>query len=166
LKLLTEPFGISTGEIGLLVTAVTAPAIMLIPVSGLLADRVGWKPVLTVGLLCFGLGGIGIAFTNDFEIAPKLRVLQGPGFAGITPVIITSLSDFYSGDTEATAQGIRFSVTGLSQAVFPAIAGATSCSGGSTPSLFIDSQFRLRSWSPSFPMNRPLLETQGLHTRS
>jgi len=124
LNLLNEPFGVSTDEIGLLVTAVTAPAIMLIPVSGLLADRVGRKSVLIVGLLCFGLGGIGIAFTNDFEVALKLRVLQGPGFAGITPVIITSPGDFYSGDTEVTAQGIRFSVTGLSQAVFPVIAGA------------------------------------------
>ena len=53
LNSLNEPFGVSTDEIGLLVTAVTAPAIMLIPVSGLLADRVGRKSVLIVGLLCF-----------------------------------------------------------------------------------------------------------------
>lgn len=104
---------------------------MLIPVSGLLADRVGRKSVLIVGLLCFGLGGIGIAFTNDFEATLKLRVLQDPGFADITPVIITLLCN--SGDTEAAAQGIRFIITGLSQAVFPVIAGAIVVLGWQCP---------------------------------
>lgn len=133
LNSLTGPFGVSTGEIGLLVTAVTAPAIVLIPVSGLFADRIGRKPVLVAGLLCFGISGLGIAFTTDFQVALGLRVLQGVGFAGITPIIITSIGDLYSGGVEATAQGIRFGVSGLSQAVFPAISGIVVVFGWQYP---------------------------------
>ncbi len=123
LNSLTDPFNVSAAEIGLLVTAIAAPSIVLIPLSGLLTDRVGRKPVLIGGLLCFGGGGLAIAFTTEFRIALVFRVVQGVGFAGITPVIITALGDLYEGDSEATAQGIRFGVSGLSQAIFPAIAG-------------------------------------------
>ena len=133
LNSLTGPFNVSSAEIGLLVTAITAPAIVLIPLSGLVADRIGRKPVLVSGLLCFGFGGLSIAFTTDFYVALGLRVLQGIGFAGITPIIITSLGDLYSGGVEATAQGIRFGVSGLSQAVFPAIAGVVVAFGWQYP---------------------------------
>lgn len=120
---LTGPFDVSAAEIGLVVTAVAAPAVLLIPLSGALTDRLGRKPVLVGGLLCFGIGGLGIAFTTDFRVVIGLRVLQGIGFSGITPIIITSLGDLYEGDDETTAQGLRFGVSGLSQALFPAAAG-------------------------------------------
>jgi MFS family permease len=116
-------FGVSVAEIGLLITAVAAPSMLLIPLSGVLTDRFGRKPFLVAGLLIFGAGGVGIAFTTDFRVALGLRALQGIGFAGVIPVIITSLGDLYEGDVEATAQGIRFGTTGASQAVFPVIAG-------------------------------------------
>jgi MFS family permease len=120
---LTGPFGVSAARIGLVVTAVAAPSIFLIPLSGLLTDRFGRKPVLVAGLLGFGGGGFAIAFTTDFAVVLALRALQGVAFAGVTPVIITSLGDLYDGDVEATAQGIRFGTSGLSQAFFPAVAG-------------------------------------------
>jgi len=123
LNSLTGPFGVSGAEIGLLVTAVGAPSIFLIPISGVIADRIGRKPVLITGLILFGSAGAAIALTTDFTVVLALRALQGVGFAGVTPIIITSFGDLYADDTEATAQGIRFGVTGLSQAVFPAIAG-------------------------------------------
>lgn len=123
LDTLTGPFGVSTAEIGLMVTAITAPPVLLIPFSGALTDRYGRKPILVAGLFLFGLGGMAIAFTTDFRVALGLRVLQGIGFSGVTPVIITSIGDLYTGDAEATAQGIRFGVTGFSQALFPALAG-------------------------------------------
>ncbi|WP_336136699.1 MFS transporter [Natronomonas amylolytica] len=120
---LTGPFGVSPSVIGLMVTAVSAPAVVLIPVLGYVTDRLGRKPVIVGGLLCFGTGGVAIAFTTDFRLVLSLRVLQGIGFSGIIPVIITVLGDRYADNDEATAQGLRFATSGVSQAVFPAIAG-------------------------------------------
>ena len=121
---LTGPLGVDAAAVGLVVTAAAAPSVLLIPVSGLLTDRFGRKPVLVAGLVCFGVGGLGIALAAEFRTVLALRALQGVGFSGVIPVIITSIGDLYEGDVEATAQGIRFGTTGVSQAVFPVIGGA------------------------------------------
>lgn len=121
---LSGPFGVSAARIGLLVSAYTAPPILLIPVAGLLADRVGRKPVLLGGIVLFGVGGSAIAFTTEFRVVVALRLLQGVAFAGLTTIIITSIGDVYDGSREATGQGLRFTSSGVYQAVFPPIAGA------------------------------------------
>lgn len=120
---LIGPFGASSATIGLMISVFTAPAILMIPVAGVLADRLGRKFVLISSISLFGLSGTAIAFTTDFQVVLALRVLQGIGFAGITPIIITSIGDLYTGEKEATGQGIRFMISGLSGAVFPLLAG-------------------------------------------
>ncbi|MEF8843009.1 MAG: MFS transporter [Haloarculaceae archaeon] len=121
---LIEPFGTSAADIGLLISFFTAPAIVVIPVAGVLSDRYGRKPILVAALVLFGVTGSAIAFTTEYRVALALRALQGVAFGGITPVIITSLGDIYDGTAEATAQGIRFTGSGLTQTVFPLLSGA------------------------------------------
>ncbi len=120
---LIEPFGASPASIGLMVSAFTAPAIFLIPVTGMVADRYGRRPVLLFGLLCFGSAGTAIALTTDFRIVLGLRLLQGLGFASLSPIVITSIGDLYEGSKEATGQGLRFTGSGVVQTVFPLAAG-------------------------------------------
>lgn len=123
LDTLTGVFAVSEAEIGLMVSAYTAPGIVVIPIVGILADKYGRKPLLTTGLLLFGASGTALTLTTDFRIVIALRLLQGIGGAAIVPVIITSIGDLYTGAVEATAQGLRLSTSGLSQAIFPVIAG-------------------------------------------
>ena len=85
LETLTGPFGISEVQAGLMITMFTAPSIVGIPFVGVLADKYGRKLILVVALLLFGLAGTGIAFVTDLRIALSLRMLQGIGYAGITP---------------------------------------------------------------------------------
>lgn len=120
---LIDPFGASEATIGLMLSAFTAPAIVMIPVAGVLMDRYGRRPVLLVSLPLFGLAGAAIGITTDYRIVLGLRVLQGIGFAGLNPVIITSIGDLYEGGQEATAQGFRFMGSGLAQTIFPILAG-------------------------------------------
>ncbi|MFW6317901.1 MAG: MFS transporter, partial [Halorubrum sp.] len=120
---LVEPLGASTANIGLVMSAFTAPSIVVIPIAGVISDRYGRRPVLIFGLVWFGLAGTAIAFVSTFAAALALRALQGIGFAALTPIIITSLGDLYAGTKEATAQGLRFTGSGLSQTAFPLAAG-------------------------------------------
>ena len=120
---LTDPYGVPATEIGLMMSVFTAPAILVIPLLGALIDRYGRKPVLVPALCLFGVSGTALAFTTDFAVVLALRSLQGLGFAGILPVVITSIGDLYDGGEEATGQGLRFAVSGLSQAVFPIVGG-------------------------------------------
>ena len=123
LEALTGPFGITEAEAGLMITMFTAPSVVGIPIVGAIADRYGRKPVLVVGLVLFGGAGTGIALATEFRLALGLRVLQGIGYAGITPVVITSIGDLYTDAREATAQGLRFTSSGAAQATFPVLAG-------------------------------------------
>jgi len=120
---LINPLGADPSNIGLLISTFTAPAIVMIPVTGLLTDRYGRKPILVVSLVVFGAAGSAIAFTTHFETILVLRGLQGIGFSGINPVIVTSIGDIYEGNREVTAQGLRLMGSGLSGAIFPFIAG-------------------------------------------
>lgn len=120
---LIEPLGATAANIGLLMSAFTAPAVVVIPITGVLADRYGRRPVIIFGLLWFGLTGTAIALVSEFQAALVLRFCQGIGFAALTPIIITSLGDLYTGTKEATAQGFRFTGSGITQTVFPLAAG-------------------------------------------
>ena len=120
---LIDPFGTTPANIGLMMSFFTAPPILVIPLAGVLADRYGRKPVIVASLLLFGGAGSAIALTTDFRVALGLRLLQGAAFGGLTPVIITSIGDLYAGTREATAQGLRFTGSGLAQTAFPLIAG-------------------------------------------
>ncbi len=123
LESLTGPFGVSVAEVGLMMSVFSAPGILMIPLAGAVADRYGRKPVLIAGILLYSLPGMAIAATTDFRFVLALRFLQGMGFAGVVPVVITSVGDLYTGAEEATAQGFRFMGSGLVQVVFPPLAG-------------------------------------------
>lgn len=168
---LIEPFGTSAANVGLLMSAFTAPPILLIPVAGLLADRYGRKPVIVGSLVLFGAAGSAIASTTDFRVVLGLRLLQGVAFGGLTPVIITSIGDLYAGTREATAQGLRFTGSGLAQTVFPLLSGLLVAVAWQLPFLVYAMAFpiavlvALRFEEPSTGVDggteRPATETDG-----
>lgn len=123
LESVIDPFGASPASIGLMISFLTAPAIIVIPFTGVLADRYGRRPVLVVALVLFGSGGSAITLTTDFHVVLGLRAVQGVGFAGLVPIITASIGDMYDGKREVAGQGLRMSMNGISGAVFPLLAG-------------------------------------------
>lgn len=136
LVVLTDPFDISAVETGLMITMFSAPGVIALPVVGMITDRFGRKIVLVISLLLFGIAGTMIAFTTSYSIVLALRFVQGIGFAGIIPTVISSIGDLYAGSQEVTAQGLRFTSTGVIQATAPLAAGAIVTVAWQFPFLF------------------------------
>ena len=124
LDTLATVYGVSPAVIGLMVSAVTAPAIVLIPIGGSLADLYGRRPILIIGLLLFGAGGSALTLTTDFRVVLGLRAVQGAGFAFTLPTLITTIRDLYEGQRESTGQGLRNATGGVANALFPILAGS------------------------------------------
>lgn len=120
---LSGNFGVSEADAGLLMVAIAVPQILLVPVMGIVADRIGRRTVIVPGLVLFGVAGAGVGLTRNFEVAIALRFLQGVGFAAAMPLSITFLGDLYDGNREATAQAVRQVVINSSFIVVPTLAG-------------------------------------------
>lgn len=120
---------VSNEQIGLLITVFTLPGIFLTPFLGVMADRIGRKPILVPSLLLFGLAGAACAFADDFTVLLLLRFAQGVGGATLGALNVTLIGDLYEGNRRATAMGYNGSVLSLGTASYPAIGGGLALLG-------------------------------------
>ena len=104
----------------LLVQAVT------VPVYSKLADTIGRKPVILIGIALFLIGSIlcGAAWSMPSLIA--FRVVQGLGAGAVAPMSITIAGDIYTVQERAKAQGYIASVWGIASIVGPTLGGVFS----------------------------------------
>lgn len=116
-------------NIGFLVTAFTFPSVVLGPIIGLLADRLGRKKILIPSLMLFGIAGTTCAFVRDFNLLVLLRLLQGIGAASLLSLSVTLIGDLYSGERRTAAMGYNASVSSIGTALYPTIGGALAVMG-------------------------------------
>jgi predicted MFS family arabinose efflux permease len=121
---LAGPFGVADAQVGQLITAFVAPSILLVPVMGVLADRIGRKPVIVGGLIVLGVAGTAVGLTSSFRAALALRAIQGIGYAAVIPIGAVLIGDLYEESREATAQGLRVASIQTANLVAPPLAGA------------------------------------------
>lgn len=124
-----EEFGISVGQVGLLITVFTLPGVLLTPVAGVLSDWYGRRTVLVPSLLLFGVAGGACALARDFELLLALRVLQGVGAAALGAINVTLIGDLFSGRERTAALGYNSTVLSVGTASYPAIGGAVATFG-------------------------------------
>lgn len=116
-------------SIGLLITVFTFPTLILGPVIGIFADRIGRKKILVPSLILFGIAGFSCAFVRDFNLLLGLRFLQGVGAASLLSLSVTLVGDLYRGDKRVEAMGYNASVSSIGTAVYPTIGGALATMG-------------------------------------
>ncbi|HEY0373513.1 MAG TPA: MFS transporter, partial [Amnibacterium sp.] len=97
-----------------------------VPVYSKLADTVGRKPILLVGIGLFLLGSILCGFAPSMTVLIVFRAVQGLGAGAIMPVSITVAGDIYSVAERAKAQGYLASVWAISSVVGPTLGGVFS----------------------------------------
>ena len=116
-------------NIGLLITVFTLPTLILGPIIGVFADRIGRKKILVPALILFGIAGFSCAFVRDFNLLLCLRFLQGVGAAPLLSLSVTLIGDLYSSDKRVTAMGYNASVSSIGTALYPTIGGALATMG-------------------------------------
>lgn len=128
-----DELGISSGQVGLLITVFTLPGILLTPVAGVLSDRYGRRKVLVPSLFLFGIAGGACALATDFGLLLALRTVQGMGAAALGAINVTMIGDIYSGRRRTEALGYNSSVLSTGTASYPAIGGALALLGWRYP---------------------------------
>lgn len=123
LPAIQSTLSVPDAQIGLVMTALFLPAMVLTPVTGAICDIYGRRPVSLASLALFGAAGMAIFAAPSFEVLLALRVVQGISFAALTPLSVAFIGDFFAGTAGTTAQGIRVSTNGIVIIAVPAIAG-------------------------------------------
>ena len=123
LPAMTEPFGISDSALSLVMTVFTAPAIVLSPIFGVIADMYGRRLLLAGGLILFGLSGAAMAFATSFNWLLVFRAIQGIGFSAVIPLTIVLIGDLLDGDEEIAGQGVKVFLDRVGYMILPPLGG-------------------------------------------
>ena len=97
-----------------------------VPIYAKLADTIGRKPVILVGVGLFLLGSILAGFAWSMTSLIWFRVLQGLGAGAVSPMAMTIVGDIYTVAERAMVQGYIASVWAISSVVGPALGGLFS----------------------------------------
>ncbi len=121
---IARELGVSAKHVGYLITYFTLPGVILSPIMGVLADRVGRKRILVPSLFLFAVAGTACAFVREFDLLLGLRFLQGVGAASLGALNMTIVGDLYAGKERTTAMGYNASILSVGTAAFPLSGGA------------------------------------------
>jgi len=120
--LIAETFQVSEEQVGLLITAFTLPGVFLIPVFGVLADRLGRRGVLLFSLILFSIAGSMSSLVSNFNTLMFLTFLQGIGSAPLGAINLALIGDLYNSN-RSKVLGYNNTALSVGTAVFPVLGG-------------------------------------------
>nr|WP_082589984.1 MFS transporter [Agromyces sp. Soil535] len=94
-----------------------------VPVYSKLADTIGRKPIMLVGIGAFLVGSILCGVAWDMTSLIVFRAVQGLGAGAVLPVSITITGDIYTVRERARVQGYIASVWAASSVIGPSLGG-------------------------------------------
>jgi MFS transporter, DHA2 family, multidrug resistance protein len=134
-------FGVGIDKIEWVLTAYMLALAVMLPTSGWLADRFGYKRVYFLGLFLFTLGSFLCGISPDEDILIFSRVIQGLGAGCLMPVGMAIITREFPAEKRGVALG------------FWSIASAASVSFGPLIGGYLVDQF---SWPLIFDVNVPI----------
>ncbi|MGQ9843218.1 MAG: MFS transporter [Spirochaetota bacterium] len=154
LPAMAQFFNIPYSSIALMITVFTMPGIILTPILGVIADRIGRKIIIIPSLLIFGITGIIMFFITSFNLLLILRFIQGIGVSALGAINATIIGDMFTGKDRTIAFGYNASVLNGGTAAYPAIGGFLCIIGWNYP--FLLSAFALIvAWFAIFHLHNP-----------
>ena len=123
LPAMAKPFGIPDAALGLVMTMLTAPAIFLAPLFGVVADLFGRRLLLAWGLILYGIFGAAMALAPTFTWLLVLRAMQGVAYSAVIPLTIVLIGDLLEGDHEIGGQGLKVFLDRVGYLILPPLGG-------------------------------------------
>lgn len=96
---------------------------MVTPIYGKLADKIGRKPIMNLGIFLFVLGSALSGLSNSMETLILARGIQGLGAGAIMPVSLTIIADLYDFEKRTRVLGLNSAAWGISSVVGPLAGG-------------------------------------------
>lgn len=141
LSKMMSAFGVTVDRVEWILTAYLLIFGVMLPSSGWLADRFGYKRVFLIGLFLFTLGSFLSSLAWSIDVLIAFRVVQGAGAGFLMPVGMAIITREFPPDKRGIALG------------FWSVAASASVSLGPTLGGYLIDHF---SWHTIFDINVPI----------
>ena len=120
---LSASWGVSDTEVLLSIPAFMFPFAIVQLFSGTLSDAYDRRATTAFGLALYAVGCLLAALSNSLDFFLVTRVVQGIGYAFVSPVLVAILSDIAGSGRQGLAMGYYGSSTTAGVAAGPLLAG-------------------------------------------
>ncbi|UUZ93793.1 DHA2 family efflux MFS transporter permease subunit [Paenibacillus sp. P25] len=116
-------FGVNQSQIEWIVTAYSLVSGALVPATGFLGDRFGYKRIYIIALVIFTIGSglCGIAWSNNSMIV--FRIIQALGGGAMMPISMAMIFRLFPADKRGMAMGLFGIAIMFAPAVGPTLSG-------------------------------------------
>ncbi|MEA3322311.1 MAG: MFS transporter [Bacillota bacterium] len=118
-----DKFGADARTLGLLVAVFAFMQFLFAPVWGRLSDKIGRKPLITIGLFGFAIAEFIFAYASGLWMLFLSRILAGTFGSALMPTAMAYVSDVTSSEKRGQGMGIMGAAMGLGIVVGPGLGG-------------------------------------------
>ncbi len=120
---LMATFGVSVDQIEWVLNAYLLIFTVMLPASGWLADRFGYKRMFLLGLFLFTVGSFLCSLAHTFDVLITFRVLQGAGAGFVLPVGMAIITQEFPPEKRGIALGFWSVSASASVSLGPVLGG-------------------------------------------
>lgn len=121
-----EMFGVGGRELGWMNSSYALMQLLCGPLWGLVSDRWGRKPVLSIGMLGYAVAFLLYGLAQSFSVLFIARVLSGILSSASTPSALAYISDHCAPEEKSKAMGQMGAMVGAGTILGPALGGLLS----------------------------------------
>lgn len=123
LPYIKDQLGITQTQTELLSTLPNLSVVIFILLSSFIAEKIGIKTTVSIGLFLVGIGGSSPLFISQYSLLLLSRLLLGIGLGLFNSLAVSLISSLYEGNIRANLLGIRNSVESIGQSLLTMISG-------------------------------------------